>query len=217
MKKILILVAATVALLFVFTQFTRSRDALDVALIDWDFIAVDGDWLLFTIEGENDAVFSPVLDKTLQSGAFIRIYKVSERISAKALNAMDERRIKELKVQRIYQNDMSSAHPWMITAGQSDDDRHVELFVGAFRATKYRAAETRPYFLEYRDGVLVRRWTGTRLNCEAFSAAQYVDADGDGRDELRLVECNRKNGNVIESVAYYRLYGFTPHRFLLND
>lgn len=213
----MILVVATVVLLIVLTQFIKARGTLDTVLIDWDFVSVDGDWLLFTIEGENDDVFSKVLDKALQSGAFIRVYKISESITARSLNAMDKRRIKDLKMQFIYQNDMTTAHPWTIAVGQSDTDRHIEVFVGAFRATKYCAAETRPYFLEYRDGVLVRKWTGTRLNCAAFSAADYIDADGDGRDELKVVEYDRNNGELERRIAYYRLYGFTPHRFLLDD
>ncbi len=208
---------ATLCLIAVATRFDAARGTRDARVVDWDVIDLGGERLLFTIEGNNDDVYSDVLARALPNGTTIRVYSIAQDVSLDDLNSFDDGRLQSLKMNCIYQNQMAVAHPWLITVGQSDADEHVEVFVGAFRATDYHKAETRPYFLEYRNGVLVRKWTGSRLNCEAFAAADYVDGDGDGRDELRVVECNRKDGKMVEAVAYYRLYGFTPHRFCIEQ
>ncbi len=191
------------------------QTAYDV--VAWDTITLEDKQLLFTIEGDNNTVYSPHLKMQLKTGAVVKIYQIDspENYLADAIE-VDSALIKQLKLPCIYQNEMRSAHPWLITVGQSDFDEHIEVFVGAFRATKYYSDETRPYFLEYRDGVLVRRWTGSMLNCIAFSDAQYLDYDGDGRDELKVVEHNIRNGKSISEVGYYRLYGFIPHRLDFN-
>ncbi len=182
-------------------------------VVAWDVIELQDKQLLFTIEGINDTVFSPHLKSHLKTGTVIKIYQIdAERDYLDNANSVDSKLIRQLQLPCIYQNKMRSAHPWLITVGQSDDDAHIEVFVGAFRATKYYSAETRPYFLEYRDGVIVRRWTGSRLNGIAFSDADYVDHDGDGRDELKVVEHDFRNGKPYSEISYYRLYGFTPHR-----
>ncbi len=187
------------------------------SVVAWDTIKLQDRQLLFTIEGVNDTVFSPHLEAYLKTGSVIKIYQIdSEQNYLDDALTVDSRLIKQRNLPCIYQNEMRTAHPWLITVGQSDFDEHIEVFVGAFRATKYYNAETRPYFLEYRDGVLVRRWTGSRLNCIAFSDAQYIDYDGDGRAELKVVEHDIRNGKPYSEVGYYRLYGFIPHRLNFN-
>ncbi len=186
-------------------------------VIACDVINHDGKQLLFTVEGANDTVYSPHLKMHLKTGSVIKIYQIDAVDNfIEDTSVVDRARINQLDLTCIYQNEMRSAHPWLITVGQSDDDAHIEVFVGAFRATKYFSAETRPYFLEYRNGVIVRRWTGSRLNCVAFSDAEYVDYDGDGRDELKVVEHDFRNGKPYCQVGYYRLYGFIPQRLIFN-
>ncbi len=202
------------ALLVLFAVGNQSD--LGDTVISCDVINIADKQLVFTIEGVNEQVYSEYLQTFLKNGTTIKVYQVEGRRIELDERPIEPVRLNDLRLKLIYQNEMTSAHPWLITVGQSDEDEHIEVFVGAFRATLCFPAETRPYFLEYRDGVLVRRWTGSYLNCQAFSDALYVDADGDGRDELKVVEHGLRNGKKYSEVAYYRLYGFMPYRLIME-
>ncbi len=214
-RRLIALGALILAAGFVLVLALGNQSDLGAEVVACDAISFNGRQLLFTIEGVNDTVYSEQLASYLKTGTTIKVYQNKGAVVQFDSRPIEPAQLKNLKLKCIYQNEMASAHPWLISVGQADDDAHIEVFVGAFRATQYLPAETRPYFLEYRDGVLVRSWTGSRLMGLAFSAARYIDVDGDGYDELEIVEHGIKNGKRYSEVGYYRLYGFIPYR--LNE
>lgn len=142
-----------------------------------------------------ESVYSPVLDKDLHIGNKVVVYEVFEKIFKK-----------------IAEWDFSAVKPWMITVGQMDEDEPLEIFIGCYYETLYyNKADTRPYFFEYNDGVLVKQWTGSYLNSLAFHHAEFVDHDSDGFDELRVYERVKEKGVYIDRVNYYGIRGFYPY------
>ncbi len=147
------LVVLVFAFLIVLISITSSQSDLVDSVIACDVINYADQQLLFTIEGTNEPVYSEHLETYLDNGTTIRVYRVDGHKFALDQRPIRPTQLMGRKLTLLYQNEMAGAHPWLITVGQSDDDEHIEVFVGAFRATLCFPAETRPYFLEYRDGV----------------------------------------------------------------
>ncbi len=112
----------------------------------------------------------------------------------------------------VYENDFARVNPWLITAGQLDNDQAVEFFVGAYRPTYYYEDNTRPYFLEYKNGIFVRQWTGSYLDNECFSDGYFVDEDLDGVSTLFLDETVLDKGVLKNQKGEFTIKGFNPIR-----
>ncbi len=112
----------------------------------------------------------------------------------------------------VYQNDFSRVNPWLITAGQLDDDKAIELFVGAYRPTYYYEDNTRPYFLEYKNKIVVRQWTGSYLDNQCFSDGYFADQDLDGISTLFLDETVLNKGVLKNQQGEFTIIGFNPIR-----
>lgn len=111
-----------------------------------------------------------------------------------------------------YEKDFDKVNPWTITVGQLDQDEAIEFFVGAYRPTSYYSNNTRPYFLEYKDGVFVRQWTGSYLDHLCFTEASFVDPEMVGISVLRLEEYVMRKGRVERQTGEFTIYGFQPIR-----
>ncbi len=112
----------------------------------------------------------------------------------------------------IYENDFSKVNPWTITAAQLDDDEAIEIFVGAYRPTEFYEDNTRPYFLEFKDDIIVRQWTGSYLDNYCFSSASFEDDDLDGKSVLKLEETILEKGTFKEQKGEFTIKGFHPIR-----
>ncbi len=125
-----------------------------------------------------------------------------------------ERSIKEVLdgMDFIYENDFSRVNPWAVTVAQLDDDEAIEIFVGAYRPTEFYKDNTRPYFLEFKDDVIVRQWTGSYLDHLCFSSASFEDDDLDGQSVLKLEETVLENGVLKEQKGEFTIVDFNPIR-----
>lgn len=206
-----------VAVLLVANQPTRD-------VVDYD-IYLDAQYCwLFTIEETQPTVHSQLYDQTLIPGRYVRVYRqtfthLNQATQAAVLHYIDARHQRAVyqnveglidAMPLIYQNDMQGANPWLISVGQMDDDAGIEIFVGAYKATRYYPAETRPYFLEFRSGHIIRQWTGTYLNSQGFIDAVMYDTNGNGYAEVRLTERKLMGAQIIDCTSDYILQGFMP-------
>ncbi len=112
----------------------------------------------------------------------------------------------------VYENDFSKVNPWTISVGQLDDDEAVEFFVGAYRPTDFYKDDPRPYFIEYKDGVFVRQWTGSYLDNLGFSEAYLDDDDFDGISDLYMNELVPSKEGVVSRWSRFNIIGFQPYR-----
>ncbi len=113
---------------------------------------------------------------------------------------------------KLYESDFSRVNPWVITVGQLDKDEAVELFVGAYRPTYFYEDNTRPYFIEYKNGLFVRQWTGSYLDNLCFHSAEFKDDNQDGISTLFLDETVLEKGELKEKKGEFTIQGFQPIR-----
>lgn len=194
-----------IILLIVLTNCGQKPDKLSI--VDYDYYIEAGKLWLFVLEGEVDGVYSEALQQTLKPGRFLTVYQ-----GAVSDNPIIDLEAQDIRPQltRLSQNNLAAVKPWLITVGKMDDEEGIDVFVGAFYKTRYYPAETRPYFFKY-DNRLIRKWTGSYLDAEAFAEAEFVDRDKDGYDELRVYE--KVRGSETErQVSYYVLKGFSPYK-----
>lgn len=115
------------------------------------------------------------LSEPFQLGKEIVIYEKAEN----ARNWVEKKRY-----------DFEGVGPWCVAIGQMDEYPDIEVFFGAYRATRYFPEGPRPYFFtwDFKEQKLLRLWTGSYLDAPIFLTAEFEDIDGDGRQELKLEE-----------------------------
>lgn len=133
-------------------------------------------------------------------GGYLRFYElVDETTSTTSKNG-------QCGVQLIYESDFTSVNPWCIDAGHMDDNGDVDIFVGAYRATRVYDYDRRPFLFEWSKSKLKRVWTGSYLNMRTFYEAGFEDYDEDGFAELYAIQPDDEHGF---SKYFYKKGPFT--------
>lgn len=110
-----------------------------------------------------------------------------------------------LTVKKIYSNNLSKIKPWMIEICEIDGDGIKDIFIGAYKSTPYYPKEeNRPFFFNFVQGKLVKKWTGSKVR-HPFVKVCFIDITGDLNQEFVVVESTENGKNV---VAVYNWFGF---------
>jgi hypothetical protein len=145
-----------------------------------------GEQLIFTIESiEKDQYLNDIL-----YGNFIRVYTVEND---------------ELKL--IYENDFTHVKPWEIDIGFIDHDDVLDVYVGAITETEYYPLEKRPFFFQWMDGYLTRKWTGSYIGFTPMVSIALNDHTNDGIDEV-IKKGLTKEGEVTSEIYRWGNFGF---------
>ena len=113
---------------------------------------------------------------------------------------------------RTYENDFRELMPWKIDTADIDGDLEKEILVAVKKTTPYdKIVKNRMFIFHYRDGLLVKKWTGSQIagTWRDFYTADLVDASG---EELIFLE-QLKEGQERIKVYYWFDFGF----FLLAE
>ncbi len=113
----------------------------------------------------------------------------------------------KLLIKQQYRNHIQAINPWKIEICEIDGDGEPEIFIGVNKATRYYTEiENRPFFFNYRDNRLVKKWTGSKLRA-SFSQVYFADLSGNGRDEFIVIEEGKEGGSTV-TVYYWFGFGF---------
>ncbi|HOQ16946.1 MAG TPA: hypothetical protein PLC16_08325 [Defluviitaleaceae bacterium] len=113
----------------------------------------------------------------------------------------------KIKLTEKYRNNLTAINPWTIKICNIDNDSEPEIFIGTYKETVYYPGlENRPFFFNYRDNKLVKKWTGSKLRAP-FKDICFGDLNDNGSDELIVIEELEEDKNII-SVYYWFGFGF---------
>lgn len=115
----------------------------------------------------------------------------------------------KIELNLIYENNFTRVKPWSIDAGDLDDDGRKDIFIGAYKATKYYELDKRPFFFNWNGKILSRKWTGSYLSLRKLQEIEFEDLDNDGIDEVKALE-KLKNGEI--KYSYYKWDKFSFSR-----
>ena len=113
---------------------------------------------------------------------------------------------------RTYENDFRELMPWKIETADIDGDQEKEILVAVKKTTPYdNQIKNRMFIFNYREGVLVKKWTGSQIagTWRDFYAEELVDASG---EELIFLEQLTENTERIKVYSWFD-FGF----FLLAE
>lgn len=101
--------------------------------------------------------------------------------------------------------DFEIVGPWCVAVGQMDDNPDIEVFVGAYRATRYFSECSRPYLFSWdsKQQKLLRLWTGSYFDAPIFLNASMEDINGDGKQEIRLEEREWLGDKEMKYITHY--------------
>jgi hypothetical protein len=108
---------------------------------------------------------------------------------------------------RSYENDFSGLKPWKLMLSDVDGDGEKDLVAAVRKTTYYDEEEkNRLFIFDYKEGKLVKKWTGSDIagNWEDFITGDLVDADG---EELLFIS-NTKEGKDRLLVYHWFDFGF---------
>lgn len=108
---------------------------------------------------------------------------------------------KDGEVYLKYESDFTKVRPWMIDVGHIDDDGRDDVFIGAYKKTKFYPLDKRPFFFNWDGEKLTKKWTGSYINVHELMDMEFVDEDQDGIDEVKTIE-QLQDGSKI--VNYYK-------------
>ncbi|NLL69748.1 MAG: hypothetical protein GX238_01305 [Epulopiscium sp.] len=110
-----------------------------------------------------------------------------------------------LQVEERYRNHIAAVKPWKIEICDIDGDNELEIFIAVNKATRYYTKiENRPFFFNFKNDILVKKWTGSKVRAP-FIDAYFIDLNKNGRDEFVVIEEAQEGGFV---VALYYWFGF---------
>lgn len=110
------------------------------------------------------------------------------------------------KYRRIYTNNIALIRPWMVKTCELNGDDKVEIFIGVNKSTYYyKEIENRPFFFNFTDGFLVKKWTGSKFRAP-YKEIFFEDLNNNGRDEVIVVE--EAEGGYRLAVYYWFGFGF---------
>jgi hypothetical protein len=115
----------------------------------------------------------------------------------------------EIYIEELYRNHISAIKPWKIDICELDNDGILEIFIAANKATHYYPeVENRPFFFNFIDGMLVKKWTGSKVRAP-FSNVYFFDITGNKSDEFIVIERVNEIGEPEQYViAMYYWFGF---------
>lgn len=114
---------------------------------------------------------------------------------------------KGLQISERYRNKLSTIRPWKIEVCEIDNDGEMEIFIAVNKATRlYRNLENRPFFFNFKNNMLVKKWTGSKLRFP-FTDVLFMDLNGNGSDEFIVIE-ETDEGKYVVSVYYWFGFGF---------
>lgn len=122
----------------------------------------------------------------------------------------DQIRIYSFDLQRgglreMYRNNLKAINPWMIEKCDIDNDGEIEIFIGVNKGTfYYTEVDNRPFFFNFIDGGLVKKWTGSKVR-RPFVDVYFGDFIGNGSDDFIVIEKTERGGY---SIAVYYWFGF---------
>ena len=110
-----------------------------------------------------------------------------------------------LLLEEIYRNTIEVIKPWKITTCEIDGDGQPDIFIGVRKSTEYYPEiANRPFFFTFEDGILVKKWTGSKVR-HPFTDVYFADLNQDGRDYMIVIEQRNQQEQVI---ALYHWFGF---------
>ncbi len=113
----------------------------------------------------------------------------------------------DFKIQEIYRNDISTVKPWKIKTCEIDNDDQMEIFIAVNKSTYYYPSiENRPFFFNFKNGILVKKWTGSKVRAP-FTDVYFADINNNGSDEFIVIE-EADNGGFVIAVYYWFGFGF---------
>lgn len=159
----------------------KSYKLIDIAVGDIDR---DGRDNILVLEGE----------KTSQYGDTLIVYDILAVSNG-------------LQIREIYRNKMSAVRPWKIEVCEIDNDGEMEIFIAVNKATRlYKDIENRPFFFNFKNNILVKKWTGSKLRAP-FTDVLFMDLNVNGSDEFIAIEALDEDQFVV-SVYYWFGFGF---------
>ena len=113
----------------------------------------------------------------------------------------------DLMIKESYHNNMKVLRPWMIETCEIDNDGDQEIFIGVNKATHYYPeVENRPFFFNFKENMLVKKWTGSKLR-SPFLDVCFSDINSNGSDEIIVIE-EAEHGGFVIAVYYWFGFGF---------
>jgi len=94
----------------------------------------------------------------------------------------------QIHIEELYRNQISAIKAWKIGICELDNDGVLEIFIAANKATHYYPeVENRPFFFNFIDGMLVKKWTGSKVRAP-FKDVYFFDINGNKTDEFIVIE-----------------------------
>ncbi|SCY89365.1 hypothetical protein [Alkaliphilus peptidifermentans] len=113
----------------------------------------------------------------------------------------------KLEINEVYRNNLSVIKPWKIEICNLDNDGEMEIFMAVNKGTYYyHDIGNRPFFFNFRNNGLVKKWTGSRVRAP-FTDVYFTDFNGNGSDEFIVIE-KAENGGAMVAVYYWFGFGF---------
>lgn len=110
-------------------------------------------------------------------------------------------------IKKIYTNTIGSIKPWKLKVCEIDGDENPDIFMIVNKVTQESSElQNRPFFFNFEDHKLVKKWTGSKLRYP-FIDACFGDLDGNGTDEFIVIE-KVKEDKFIISDYYWFGFGF---------
>lgn len=114
----------------------------------------------------------------------------------------------DIKVEEFYRNDFTIVKPWMIDAGNMDDDEDNDVFVGVYKNTVFhKEIRNRPFFFSWNGEFLYKKWTGSYFSKNDLIDIAFVDYFNKNNDEIAVLEKDEE-GRYIVSLYSWLEFGF---------
>jgi len=118
-----------------------------------------------------------------------------------------EHKENKVNLMEIYKNDLTLIKPWKLEICNIDGDSEPEIFIAVQKTTRYyKELTNRPFFFNFKDGILVKKWTGSKVRYP-FRDVYFKDINGNGRDEFIVIEKIDSGGYTI-AIYYWFGFGF---------
>ena len=107
--------------------------------------------------------------------------------------------------QRIYENDFKNLMPWKVELADIDGDNTPEILIALRKKTPYdKEIKNRMFIFNYQDGILSRKWTGSRI---AGIWRDYFPMDFLSTPGHELVFIQQDEGDM-EKLSVYSWFDF---------
>jgi len=112
--------------------------------------------------------------------------------------------------------DRHKLNPWKVMIADVDGDGNPELCVGVWKKTRYFDTYENRLFIYNRSGnYIYPKWLGSRFT-NPFIDFNFKDMDGDGKEELILLERDKTGAKRIVSYRW-RTFGFEGSKIVTED